>query len=214
MVKNSFVLLLKNVDVRALYNNMCSSLKPQNTSKTKTSSVNNLPKRIPTIDTPDINNTDNMVTMSDYVNFGCLPIYSSMRCFHDHHTFDDAPVGIPIKYNPTKRTENSGINDYYETWGNFCSFSCCLAYIRKHKHVNDMFANSEPLLYSMYNDIYNAEMDITAAPSFELLKDYGGKVTIDEFRKGFLKYTLTPEIKRPYMVSVGKYIDIADTGEY
>ncbi len=146
----------------------------------------------------------------DYITFGCLPDRTDLCCFHCKSTFSTSPIGIPIKYIPKKfniKTE-SMINDYFYTYGVTCSWPCCLAYILEHSHL-PFYRNSKSLLYSLYYKLYQTELKIKPAPSWECLKDYGGKLTIDEFRKNFCtcKYIITENIKRPFMVAVGKYID-------
>lgn len=77
--------------------------------------------------------------------------------------------------------------DYYLTDGIFCSFNCCMAYIEDNKH-NSMYAMSEMLLLKMYHDIYPTRVtEIDEAPHWRKLKQYGGDLTIEEFRDSFNK---------------------------
>jgi len=80
-------------------------------------------------------------------------------------------------------------NDYYETDGSFCSFNCCLAYIDDNVH-NAVYHFSKNLLMKMYADIYesNKIVKINPAPSWRLLKEYGGFMNIQEFRDSFTNY--------------------------
>jgi len=158
-----------------------------------------------------------IISMIDYVNYGCLPERTDLRCFHDHHEFNTSPIGLPIKYiprNPDKNQEEddkiSGTNDHFLTFGVFCSFPCCLGYLKEHPNI-PLFRNSKNLLYSLYYKLYKTELNVKAAPSWECLQIYGGKskMTIDEYRKNFCScnYIITENIKRPFMVAVGKYIE-------
>jgi len=156
-----------------------------------------------------------IVTMIDYVNYGCLPDRTDIRCYNCHHTFNTSPIGVPIKYyakRPDKvqpdDTKIVSLNDYFETFGIFCSFPCCMAFITSNRHLS-MFRNSKSLLYSLYYKLYSTELDVKKAPSWECLKVYGGHLSIEEYRKSFCScnYVITENIKRPYMVSVGKYIE-------
>ena len=157
------------------------------------------------------------VTMIDYINYGCLPERTDLRCFHDHHQFNTSPIGLPIKYVPRcpdrvqpEDDKVTGTNDHFLTVGVFCSFSCCLGYLKEHCH-DPMFKNSKQLLYSLYYKLYKTELKVKAAPSCQVLQVYGGKnkMSIDEYRKNFCtcNYVITENIKRPYMVAVGKYIE-------
>lgn len=79
-------------------------------------------------------------------------------------------------------------NDYYEVDGVFCSFNCCLAYILDNRH-NPLYMYSSQLLHDIYTRYYetNTSYTIQPAPHWRLLKTYGGKMTIEEFRDAFLK---------------------------
>lgn len=52
------------------------------------------------------------------------------------------------------------------------------------------------------------DIHFPAAPSWKLLKDYGGHLTIDEWRSTFgkLEYDLTVNVRRPYMFCSSQYI--------
>lgn len=93
------------------------------------------------------------------------------------------------KGNISLSTQN---NNYYETDGIFCSFNCCMAYILSVEiHTNPLYRFSENLLMKMYNDFYDnndrdsTPLEIIPAPHWRLLKEYGGTLTIGEFRETF-----------------------------
>lgn len=81
--------------------------------------------------------------------------------------------------------------DYYQTDGIFCSFNCCIAYIQasENKH-NPLYRYSESLLLKMYNSI-NPEntSEISPAPHWKLLTEFGGHLSIEQFRQSFNKVT-------------------------
>lgn len=99
-------------------------------------------------------------------------------------------------------------NSHYLTIGTFCSFPCVLAFINRNKHDN-LFRDSKALLYSMYYKLYGTELKIKPASDWQTLKNYGGALTIEEFRRSFCacNYVITPDVKRPFMVSVGKHVE-------
>ena len=77
--------------------------------------------------------------------------------------------------------------DYYETDGIFCSFNCCLAWTDDNKQ-NPLYAQSKELLFKLYTDTYGrfpSDDLMNKAPHWRLLRDYGGHLTIDEFRASF-----------------------------
>jgi hypothetical protein len=77
--------------------------------------------------------------------------------------------------------------DYYETDGVFCSFNCMLSFILENKS-NTIYSNSKLLLYKLYFDIFGSfPNELIPAPSWRLLQDYGGHLSIDDYRKSFNK---------------------------
>lgn len=129
------------------------------------------------------------------------------RCWWCHHTFDTRPVGCPVRYIPSQTTKkvqayeisenlnsfeevmhshNMTRESYFETDGIFCSYECCLAYIYDNKH-NPVYAQSKHLLRMMRivetGDVNSG--DISSAPSWRMLREYGGTLSIENFRRSF-----------------------------
>lgn len=89
-------------------------------------------------------------------------------------------INLNVKYELTE-------NDFYLMDGLFCSFNCCLAYI-KMNNGNSLYANSEALLNKIYYHIFDKNSQpLIEAPSWRLLKNYGGHITIEDYRKSFYK---------------------------
>jgi len=86
---------------------------------------------------------------------------------------------IPIKY----------INNKYEVIGQFCCINCCLAYIL---NSNLVYSKSLliQLLYKMYESflIKNKIKKIIPSPPKEILLDFGGKFSYEEYNKLKIKY--------------------------
>lgn len=70
---------------------------------------------------------------------------------------------------------------YYETDGIFCSFNCCLAFINDN-YRNPIYNDSKFLLAKIYKELFDIDMDIKPSFSWRLLKEYGGNLTIEQFR--------------------------------
>jgi len=81
---------------------------------------------------------------------------------------------------------NINKNEYYITDGVFCSFNCAYAYILDNEQNPD-YTLSKSLIINMYERLFEAEFTIFAAPNWRLLSQYGGHLTIDEFREQFNK---------------------------
>jgi hypothetical protein len=75
--------------------------------------------------------------------------------------------------------------EYYLTDGIFCSFNCTLSFINDNN--KDLFyRDSISLLHSLYEKFTGKKiLKIIPAPHWRLLKNYGGHMSIDEFRKNF-----------------------------
>ena len=75
--------------------------------------------------------------------------------------------------------------NFYLTDGIFCSFNCVLAFIKENSH-DVLYRESKSLLHSMYEDLTGHKNEkIIHAPHWRLLKEYGGHMSIDEFRHSF-----------------------------
>jgi len=77
-------------------------------------------------------------------------------------------------------------NEYYVTDGIFCSFNCAYAYILNNEE-NPEYTLSKSLLTKMYENLFKTDFTIFPAPHWRLLQQYGGHLTIDEFREQFNK---------------------------
>lgn len=79
--------------------------------------------------------------------------------------------------------------DFYIVDGIFCSFPCCLSFIKDNKHKNPIYRDSEQLLRQMCQHIHGyssqTPLSIVTAPSWRLLQTYGGHLSITAFRKCF-----------------------------
>lgn len=64
----------------------------------------------------------------------------------------------------------------------FCSFSCCLAWIEDNIH-NPLYDNSRMLLLKHFKETTGKSPSLLSkAPSWRLLKEYGGDLSIEDFR--------------------------------
>lgn len=101
-------------------------------------------------------------------------------CWWCCHTFEGQPLPCPIDYDK--------IDNKYKVKGLFCSWECMSAYsIQNYKSLSFIYQFRK----EMYNDL--TIDDIKAAPDKIVLKDFGGHLSIEEFRN-FHK-TINHEIK-------------------
>lgn len=161
--------------------------------------------------------------MVDVTENGPLPINTSKPCWWCRHPFYTTPIGCPLRYYPhsennplQKRFEEkmkeanykNSTNDFFETEGLFCSFPCCKAYIISQKS-NVKYKESCPLLTLLYKNLMdNSSTIFPEAPHWSILKDYGGHLSIEEFRASFgqLEFIETVNVKRPLMFCTSSFI--------
>ena len=74
--------------------------------------------------------------------------------------------------------------EYYVTDGIFCSFNCAYAFIQNNQG-NPEYNLSKSLLIAMYEKLFGIDFAIFPAPDWRLLTQYGGHLSIDEFREQF-----------------------------
>lgn len=100
-------------------------------------------------------------------------------CFHCCHPFSTKCLQMPIKYDD---------NTYY-TSGSYCSWECLKAYII---HNNDDSKFGKFTLFTHMRTSLGLHDEISEAPPRETLKAFGGKLTIQEFRKNNEKILALP----------------------
>ena len=100
-------------------------------------------------------------------------LISQYRCYHCHHNFNNKPFFLPIDY-------NCELNRFKVT-GNFCSPNCVKTYALNSK----IYDNKIYLIGHMYRKLFGPNYTIKPAPPIQILKEYGGKLSIEEFRANF-----------------------------
>jgi hypothetical protein len=141
---------------------------------------------------------------------------SDLACFYCTEKFQTMPVGIPLRYTRGK----------YYCRDNFCSFNCAAAYIFSGFDTRYHFKKWEYysllcLLAKEINEKIDAEngnnkkiIYVKLAEDRNLLKKFGGPLTIEEFRKQFnfldKKYSLLyPPVSCMYpQTEVAHYVSI------
>jgi len=106
----------------------------------------------------------------------------NLRCYYCHHSFENKPFYIPLKYSESL--------DRYKLFGNFCSPNCAKSYCLADK----LLESKTYLLCKFYRELFGPSFKFSPAPCFLKLKEYGGDLTIEEFRKFSYKnkdYTLS-----------------------
>jgi hypothetical protein len=95
------------------------------------------------------------------------------KCWWCRNNFETPSVQLPQDY----------YNETYYCIGNFCSYNCAKSY---NVDLNDNnIWKRESLLNNLYYDTYHEYKDIKNAPSWMTLLEYGGTLSISEFRESF-----------------------------
>ena len=118
------------------------------------------------------------------------PETTNIYCWWCCHPFTCTPCAIPEYY---KR-------DKFYVYGCFCSFNCSASY-NFSKNDDDMWERYS-LLNLMYKKLYNKLIKINLAPPREILKIFGGYMSIEEFRDNSLKNEKTFSLVRPPLISI------------
>lgn len=97
---------------------------------------------------------------------------TNIACWWDTYTFDTLPCFIPEKYYDGK----------YFVFGCFCSYSCAAAYNLYDNCHKYKISDRHSLIEQLNGAITNSSYPIEISPRKEILKKYGGELTIEEFR--------------------------------
>ena len=119
------------------------------------------------------NNIKYWCNVIDKTSNNYLDKHTDIKCWWDRHKFKTSPLGCPLEYS----------KNIFFTEGIFCSFPCIYAYIHSMKDIE--YTDSIILLNLMIKLYFNKNIQIKEAPSWKLLKEYGGHLSIEEFRQSF-----------------------------
>ena len=120
------------------------------------------------LDEYNILSYDNEINLHEKVECGCQ---KSEVCWNCCHSFNEQIFGIPMKY----------LHGVFYIYGDFCSLECAARYAHDELKNYD-FSEIFSLINLYSNIIYNKKDKINLAPNKLLLKIFGGKLTIEEYR--------------------------------
>ena len=119
------------------------------------------------------------------------PDSTNIYCWWCCHPFDGPPCAIPEYYKKEKFYVN----------GCFCNFNCATSY-NFSKNDDNMWERYS-LLNLMYKKLYNHKfVKINLAPPREILKIFGGYLSIEEFRENSLRNEKTYMVIKPPLISI------------
>ena len=133
-----------------------------------------------------------------------LPDTTDVACYWCSHSFTNQPCIIP-------ESERNGV---YKVYGNFCYPECAMAYLLKESIDPHTRWDRMALLYRIYD--IDGKGKIFPAPPREVLKLFGGPLTIESFRATISTKKVRIDLHMPPIVSIigsidTKPIDFYDT---
>ena len=111
------------------------------------------------------------------------------KCWWCRNCFNTPSLELPEDY----------YNDTFFCTGNYCSFNCMKKY---NLELNDSLTwKRDSLINLFYFKLYNEYKEINPAPHWMILKEYGGCLTLDEFRNNFIVNAKEYIILHPPLIS-------------
>ena len=118
-----------------------------------------------------------------------IKISSNTKCWWCKNSFHTSPVQLPELYR----------DNIFYCIGHFCSFNCAKSY---NLDINDSsIFKRESLLHLMYNLTYGEYKEITPAPHWLTLEEFGGIFTIEQFRENMISNTKNFIVLTPPVIS-------------
>lgn len=114
---------------------------------------------------------------------------TNIACWWCTYNFDTQPLFIPDHYK----------NNTYFVFGNFCTFSCMLAY---NENMDDYRKGVRTVLIKqLYREMFNCDdMKIKSAGPRELLEKFGGPINITKYRDSNIVSRKTFKITIPPLI--------------
>ncbi len=117
------------------------------------------------------------------------------KCWWDTHYFNTPEIEMPESY----------FNGIFNCTGKFCSWECMMAH---NIDINDEnISKRTSLIYLMYKKTYNTFKEIKPAPSWKILIDFGGMISIEDFRENLNVNNIEYNYIKPPMISRISYIE-------
>jgi hypothetical protein len=131
-----------------------------------------------------------LVQFKDSSDIRTIPKTSDVACFWCCHTFINRPVVLPIR----------DTGEYLQVMGNFCSPECACAYLFDMRQDSHTRWEQLALLFRVYSEACGGK--IHPAPSRNVLKLFGGNLSITEYRNLIRSHKVRVDVHLPPMVSI------------
>ena len=127
------------------------------------------------------------------------PERTDVSCWWCCHAFDTEPVPLPVSVSKGR----------FSVMGCFCSYNCSLSY--SYSMRDQWGSRRERLLRRYYEQRKRcapATADFTPAPPREVLKKFGGMVSIDQYRKGMQMNDIMYRVNTPPVLVIIPKIEV------
>ena len=123
------------------------------------------------------------------INVHNIKFKQNTKCLWCKHTFDTPPVEMPENY----------YNDIFYCYGHYCSWNCMMAY---NIDLNDTSTwKRTSLINLMFYKTYGVFKEIIPAPYWLMLEDFGGILSIENFRNLFIVNNKDYLVLHPPMIT-------------
>ena len=124
-----------------------------------------------------------------------IACHGDSKCWWDTHYFNTPAIEMPESY----------FNGRFNCIGKFCSWECMMAH---NININDEnISKRTSLIYMKYKKTYGVFKIIKPAASWKILTDFGGTVSIEDFRENLTTNSLEYNYIKPPMISRISYIE-------
>ena len=129
-------------------------------------------------------------------------------CWWCCHSFEGPVLHLPHKYDELRKT--------FETMGNFCSWGCMKTFNMDHN--KNRFGIIGGNIVMLHKAMYGHVKPIKCAPSKYALKEFGGTLSIEEFREcsnssGQIQVNMPDELHRIQEVKIRNEIKFSTLNE-
>lgn len=117
---------------------------------------------------------EKIISLPTVYEKGVWPEKTNIKCWWCTLSFDNVPCFVPKKMRAGR----------YHVIGCYCSFNCAMAYnlYSLDQNQHDCLRQCA-LLHTLYTEIHGETKEILPSPPKETMIMYGGKLTIEEYRK-------------------------------
>ena len=123
------------------------------------------------------------------ININYMKFNENTKCWWCKHCFNTPNLSLPEYLH----------DNTFHCIGNYCSWECVKAY---NIDLNDNFVwKRESLIDLMYQNTYGVFKNIIPAPSWLILEDFGGYLSIKKFRENFELVTIDYLVLHPPLIS-------------